>query len=382
MSRSGIWPAFQWDVDLLNGYPHEFLETTSGSVHTRFNGVELTEDLGERMRRRGVQALWVEGWRLRVFWDAIRIAHKNQIDVWLRGESNDLKQDPIWKTLWKRPLLRRLFGQVDQFLCIGSSNRRLYASYGVPSAKLHAAPYFVDNDFFAAQANDLRPHRNEIRQKWHIPADAYCLLFCGKFIQKKRPFDLIDAAQLAANKSGHKLHLLFAGSGDLGTALRARCRVVFDAENSDAKVDPNPQLPGSSFVGFLNQRQIAEAYVAADTLVLPSDSGETWGLVANEALACGCPAIVSDQCGCAEDLVAALDPRSIYSCGKIGSLARAIITAMEAPTEFETVRGAADSHHLRHPLRTIEDLYLSNLDKCGYPGQPPSSSQDLRPTKI
>jgi len=34
---------------------------------------------------------------------------------------------------------------------------------------------------------------------------------------------------------------------------------------------------------------------AADALVLPSDAGETWGLVVNEAMACGRPAIVSDR---------------------------------------------------------------------------------------
>ena len=357
----GFGQAFQWDIDLLNGYPHEFLQTAPGSEHMRFNGIKLTEDFGERMRRRGVRALWVEGWRLRVFWDAIRIARTNQIEVWLRGESNDLKQDPIWKTLWKRPLLRRLFGQVDQFLCIGSSNRRLYAGYGVPSAKLHGAPYFVDNDFFAAQSDILRPQRHDIRRGWRIPADAHCLLFCGKFVHKKRPFDLIDAAQLAAKKSGHKFHLLFAGNGELGTALRSRCQVVFDAENSASKVEPHAQLPSGSFVGFLNQSQIAEAYVAADTLVLPSDSGETWGLVANEALACGCTAIVSDQCGCAEDLVAAVDRKLVYSCGNIETLARAIISAVEAPADLDTIRRAVDSHHLRHTLQTAEELYRGDM---------------------
>jgi glycosyltransferase involved in cell wall biosynthesis len=42
-------------------------------------------------------------------------------------------------------------------------------------------------------------------------------------------------------------------------------------------------------------------YAAADLLVLPSES-ETWGLVANEALACGVPILVSDACGCSADL--------------------------------------------------------------------------------
>jgi glycosyltransferase involved in cell wall biosynthesis len=52
----------------------------------------------------------------------------------------------------------------------------------------------------------------------------------------------------------------------------------------------------------MNQTEISRAYVAADCLVLPSDHGETWGLVVNEALASGLPCLVSDACGCAEEL--------------------------------------------------------------------------------
>jgi glycosyltransferase involved in cell wall biosynthesis len=40
----------------------------------------------------------------------------------------------------------------------------------------------------------------------------------------------------------------------------------------------------------------------SDVLVLPSYS-EPWGLVVNEAMACGMPVIVSEKCGCAPDLV-------------------------------------------------------------------------------
>ena len=39
-----------------------------------------------------------------------------------------------------------------------------------------------------------------------------------------------------------------------------------------------------TFAGFLNQSEIPRAYVAADCIVLPSDYGETWGLVVNEAM--------------------------------------------------------------------------------------------------
>jgi len=42
----------------------------------------------------------------------------------------------------------------------------------------------------------------------------------------------------------------------------------------------------------------------ADVFVLPSKGpGETWGLAVNEAMACGRAVLVSDKCGCADDLV-------------------------------------------------------------------------------
>jgi glycosyltransferase involved in cell wall biosynthesis len=76
-----------------------------------------------------------------------------------------------------------------------------------------------------------------------------------------------------------------------------------------------------SFAGFLNQAEIARAYVSADCLVLPSDTGETWGLVVNEAMACGLPAIVSDQVGCQPDLITRGVTGDVYQLGNTEELA-------------------------------------------------------------
>ncbi len=70
------------------------------------------------------------------------------------------------------------------------------------------------------------------------------------------------------------------GSGELEDDLRARAddRVVW--------------------AGFVNQSQLADYYLAADVLVLPSRRmGETWGLVVNEALQAGCGVIISNAVG-------------------------------------------------------------------------------------
>jgi glycosyltransferase involved in cell wall biosynthesis len=67
-----------------------------------------------------------------------------------------------------------------------------------------------------------------------------------------------------------------------------------------------------------------EAYAAADAIVLPSDAGETWGLVANEAMASGLPAIVSDAAGCGPDLIRSGVTGAVFPCGSIEELAELV----------------------------------------------------------
>jgi glycosyltransferase involved in cell wall biosynthesis len=317
---------FAWDIELLDGYPHRFIKTAAGASPVTFWRCHTRERLRDRMRRSGTKALWIQGWQVAAYWQAVRAAKASGVEIWLRGESNDLAPVPFWKRPVKRAVLGRLFAQVDRFLYIGAANRRLYESFGVVDARLYPAPYAVDNERFAQQAVALRPQRNALRRRWRIAQDAFCVLFCGKFIAKKRPLDLIAAAGLLrAEGRVPNIHLLFVGSGQLGAALRHACGVAYDAEaeavqgaaSGDALTGVIAQ-PLGSFAGFLNQTEISRAYVAADCLVLPSDQGETWGLVANEALASGLACLVSDACGCSEDLVS--DQYS-YPLGNIRCLA-------------------------------------------------------------
>src|SRR6202035_4630421 len=54
--------------------------------------------------------------------------------------------------------------------------------------------------------------------------------------------------------------------------------------------------------GFAQREDLAGLYALAECLVLPTHS-DTWGLVVNEAMACGLPIIVSSGAGCSADLV-------------------------------------------------------------------------------
>jgi glycosyltransferase involved in cell wall biosynthesis len=367
--------SFAWDLDTLSGYPSRFLKTNADSNVARFNQVRLEEPLGQLMKEKRVTALWIQGWQVRAYWQAVWQANAARVPVWLRGESNDLQPVPAWKKQARRILHGRLFSRVKDFLYIGQANRRLYESYGVVEKRLHPAPYCVDNERFARQAARLADSRAAIRREWRIPENAICLLFAGKFIPKKHPFDLIAAARdPRLQHLGRPLHLLFVGSGELGDELRAATRVVYDAEAKAAQgagagvgasnADEARDLPHASFAGFLNQTEISRAYVAADCLVLPSDYQETWGLVVNEAMASGLPCLVSDACGCGEDLIAPINQSFRFPLGQPEAIADAIMALIKYAPPSTVWREQVRKFDFSVSVNTVRELYraMNNHD--------------------
>jgi glycosyltransferase involved in cell wall biosynthesis len=129
-------------------------------------------------------------------------------------------------------------------------------------------------------------------------------------IPKKRVRDFICALQQAVN-SGAAVEGLVVGDGP----LRSECETLVSSSGVPVR-----------FAGFLNQSEIVKAYIAADMLVLPSDGGETWGLVVNEAMCCGRPCIVSDQVGCGPDLVQPGKTGAIFPLGDVDALAKLMVS--------------------------------------------------------
>ncbi|MGH9881414.1 MAG: glycosyltransferase [Pyrinomonadaceae bacterium] len=356
---------FAWDLDMLSGYPSRFLKTNANHDVARFSRLRLTEPLGDLLKKSNAKALWIQGWQVAAYWQAVSEAHAAGIPVWLRGESNDLAPVPLWKRPIKQLALRRLFAQVSNFLYIGQANRRLYERFGVRSEQLHPACYCVDNKRFKNQAEALRPQRAELRRQWGIADESFCVLFAGKFIPKKRPLDVVSAvSQLRKRNSVSGVHLLFAGSGELANVLRQTCNVVFDAEQHSAvSANGSSGAPTASFTGFLNQTEISKAYVAADCLVLPSDHRETWGLVVNEAMASGLTCLVSAECGCAEDLIAPLDAKLCFPPGDISAITDALELAIRKRVTPSMVKSQIDKFDLSLSVETVNKLYTSVAGK-------------------
>jgi glycosyltransferase involved in cell wall biosynthesis len=150
-------------------------------------------------------------------------------------------------------------------------------------------------------------------------------MFAGKFIPKKRPLDFVQA-MAKLTRQNVTFEGLMVGDGP----LRTQCE--------DAVRDTRARV---RFAGFLNQSAITSAYVVADVLVLPSDGGETWGLVVNEAMACGLPCIVSDKVGCGPDLIARDETGVIYPLGDVDALAEAMSRVAVDPRALATMGARA-----------------------------------------
>ena len=112
----------------------------------------------------------------------------------------------------------------------------------------------------------------------------------------------------------------------------------------------------ATFAGFLNQTEISKAYVAADCLALPSDHGETWGLVVNEALASGLPCVASKACGCTEDLLRPIDPRLSFRLGDIDDLAAAILQVRQSPPSPARLVDVAAQYSIGVTVDTVAAL--------------------------
>ena len=314
-AQSGFGVPFEWDVPLLDGYRSEWLENQSarpGIDH--FRGCD-TPGIGAALERGRFDAVLVMGWNLLTFWQAVRAARRLGMASMVRGDSQlPAARGTVWPVA-KRLIYPRLLRAFDACLTVGIRSEEYYRHYRVPTDRLFKSPHCVDNEFFARAVESVRRSMPDPRQAFGIPHDAVVFLFAGKLVDKKRPLDFLSALDRLRREDLPAWGLV-VGDGPMRQQLEDHRR---------------GQATPCTMIGFLNQRQIGRAYAAADFVVLPSDGRETWGLVVNEGMACGVPAIVSAEVGCAPDLVFNGETGFTYACGNVAELAdRMAVVARDA----------------------------------------------------
>lgn len=327
-ARSGFGIGFEWDVPLLDGYSSAWLSNVARRPGVdRFWGCNAP-DVGPRLAGGRYDAVLVNGWNLAVYWQAVRAARRLGLPILVRGDSQ-LTTARAWpRRAAKRVIYPRLLAWFDICLAVGRRSEDYYRHYGVPAARLHRSPHCVDNAFFARAVETASAPAGGARRVLGVPEPAVVFLFAGKLTDMKRPLDFLRALD-RIHRTDSNVWGLIVGDGPLRTVMEAhRAR----------------HGTPCALAGFLNQGAIGAAYAAADALVLPSDGRETWGLVVNEAMAGGVPAIVSDQAGCAPDLIVEGETGYTYPCGDVAALADRMEHLAAKPVLRRAMRARCRAH--------------------------------------
>ena len=264
-----------WDIPLTDGYEHESFEASSR--HGQKQMISAIEHFNPN-------ALLVFGWNFPGHWAAMR-HFKGRVPVWFRGDSTLLDPLPLWKKAMRKLLLTQVYRSVDRAFYVGKANKRYFLWAGLQETQLTYAPHAVDNDYFMRDDEARRKQAAGKREELGIAPEATVFIFVGKLEPKKQP-EMLGRAFIRLKSTN--AHLLYIGSG----ALEKQLKSEFSASSN------------IHFVGFQNQQSMPVWYRVGNVLCLPSSGpGETWGLAVNEAMACGCAAIVSDRVGCGKDLI-------------------------------------------------------------------------------
>ena len=336
-AQAGFGVGFNWDVDLLSGYAYEFLRNVAAAPSLdRFAGVD-TPEIGDLLRAGRFHAVLLMGWHLKCFHQALWAAKRMRIPVLVRGDSHLDTPRAAWKR-WSKAIAYPIFlRSFDGALIVGERNRAYWRHYGYPESRIFSAPHCVDNEWFAARATPGA--RAELHGRLGVAPKTKLVLFAGKLLPFKRPLDLIEAVALARG-TGVALEVLVAGAGPLESELRARARVL--------------GVP-AHFLGFCNQTEMPAAYAASDLFVLPSDGYETWGLVVNEALACGRPVLVSDAVGCAPDMAKYMGAGTVFPLGDVRTLATSMRQVLSAPFDPILLAKTAAAFSIEAACSGVED---------------------------
>ncbi|MBC7616986.1 MAG: glycosyltransferase family 4 protein [Pedobacter sp.] len=280
----GFGKQVTWDLPLLEGYPFTFVHnqsTVPGSHHRK--GI-INPTLINDIKKWGADAVLVFGWNFVSHLAVMRYFY-GKIPVLFRGDSTLLDERIGWKKLFRRLYLKRIYRHIDIAFYTGTCNKLYFKVHGLKEAQLIYAPHAVDNERFFEPQEKYQLQADAWREQLGFNQKDVVLLFAGKLEAKKNPFYLLDVLRQNTHPD---LKLLFVGSGHLEKVLKK------EAE-SDKRI---------VFIDFQNQLQMPVLYRVADLLVLPSiGPGETWGLVLNEAMACGKAVAASILTGGAFDLI-------------------------------------------------------------------------------
>ncbi|MDZ4860902.1 MAG: glycosyltransferase [Candidatus Hydrogenedentes bacterium] len=292
------------------------------------------------------------------------------LHAWLTGTPFILwsGSTPAENTLLRRftrPLVRALVRSATAWLAYGSRAKEYLVSLGARKDKTFLAYNTVETESFAKTAMESDSAR---LREWLGIKSRYVALYCGNLLDLKGVGDLVEGfgrvcgGGIRTNTDGHgrstdvdnrfavmptapDITLLLVGSGKHETKFRAMVREL----GIESRV---------IFTGFVAREAMPGYYALADLQVVPSRS-EVWGLVINEALACGVPVLATDACGAAPDLLTHGVNGYVVPARNPETLAAAMRDHFDHPERHAAMRDAARASIAPFTMTRAADAFVA-----------------------
>ena len=235
----------------------------------------------------------------------------------------------------KATLKRFLYGGAELCLGSGDSSKAYFLANGVREDRIrcHDFTSLTEDDIYKSPAS--KAEQAALREKLGMKADKVYVITVGQFIERKG-FDLLLKAWKDLKCSDAELMLI--GGGGERTAYER-----YIEEHSIHNV---------TICGFLSKKDLFEYYRASDIFVLPTRE-DIWGLVINEAMACGLPIISSDMCIAARELMVSGENGYIYPVEDTDQLLHALERLI---TDVDLRKRFAENNITRIQGNTMENV--------------------------
>ncbi len=293
----------------------------------RFNAL-LNHGVGRALADAAPDVILCGGYNYVASWQSLLWARAHHIPFFLWSESNeqDLRRGLALVEFLKTRFLRKCSG----FVVPGRSAMEYLRVHKVDEDAVFVAPNAVDNDFFAWAAAATRQDAARWRRELVLPERYF--LFVGRLVREKGVFELLSAYVKLDESMRRQVGLVFVGEGAVREQLELQAASV---------------APGMiRFAGFAQREQLASYYALAEMAILPTYT-DPWGLVVNEAMACGLPVIVSQIAGCAADLVKENWNGLLVAPRDVAGLTSAMRRLADQP-DLRARMGANSMQHIAH----------------------------------
>ena len=219
---------------------------------------------------------------------------KSKIHLAIRTETDDFSRNRnYFKKVLRNLIYKIIYKPFGTFMPIGIRSYQHYKMHGAKNEEILFLPYVTHPRIKNLSKSELNKRRNNLRNNFSISKNKTVITFCGKLIPKKNFSTIIRylTKKYSRFKSKNDLFVLIIGSGYQEEMIRDLCKNMYE------KTKINFAL-----AGLVENEKLTDYYLASDIFILPSIKlGETWGLVCNEAIECGCSLLVSKFVGCSED---------------------------------------------------------------------------------